>query len=396
MTISCSSRQDNGSETVNRSTVTTIGINGRYLCSRVTGVERYAHSVAAHLIPAAARASLRVLVFAPAGADIPAYMRCPEVEVLSSSVPRNPFRLWEQVILPLSAQKERVDLLFNLTNTAPVAFSRNILTLHDVSWLENPEWFTPAFRLGYSLMVPPAARRALRVITVSECSRNEIIKHLKIDASRISVIHEGVGAEFRAPDKQASQRVLDSYSLRRPFLLHVGTVQPRKNIQRLISAYSQMDSGDKPDLVLIGGNNKHFAGEQTSQKADPGIKWLGYVPDCDLPALYSQATAYVSASLYEGFNLTILEAMACGAATVLSSIPVHHEVAETNALFFDPLNESSIVSALNCIWKNDKQRMQLSEDGLRRASQFKWESHAEKLLSTAVGSVSTQSNLVRD
>ena len=364
----------------------TLGINGRFLVSRVTGVERYAQNVFKRLIPLALERGHVIKVLAPqqyiAPGELVAQKNLHFIQspLLPGALGRH---AWEQLVLPAMAVKAQVDVLVNLTNTAPVIFSRNILTLHDVSWIEHPEWFSSTFSLGYNMVVPMAARRALRVITVSSFSALAIAERLGVRTENIRVIPEGVDSEFEKISQAKTRVVLENLQIAKPFFLHVGTMQPRKNLERLVDAHLSLckERNDAPLMVLVGGSGSHFASSSLAEKLQSrSVKVLGYVPEEHLPALYSGSLAYVSASLYEGFGLTLLEAMACGAPVLASDIAAHREVAGDDALFFDPLSEQSIRSSLERVIDNDQLRSELSEKGYLRTKQFNWDSHVDVLL----------------
>lgn len=365
----------------------TIGINGRFLVSRVTGVERYALNVYERLIPLATAKGHNFRIFAPLEYTPPADFKHERVQfvrskIFSGAVGRH---AWEQTILPALSTLEGVDVLLNMTNTAPCLFNRNIVVLHDVAWLEKPEWFSTAFNIGYNLVMPRAIKNAMKVITVSEYSASEIKRRLDVKPERLVVIPEGVGEEFRRVALDLVPSSLQQFDLSRPYFLHVGTVQPRKNLERLLEAYVKLfDQQDNvPPLFLAGGKSQHFASDALADKlACPGIKLLGYVPDDALPYLYSRALAYVSASLYEGFGLTLLEAMACGTPVIASDIGAHQEVAGDAALYFDPTDIDSMVASLKRVCDDDELLKKLSDAGSERVKRYNWNTHVVELLST--------------
>lgn len=272
-----------------------------------------------------------------------------------------------------------------MTNTAPCLFKSCVVVLHDVAWLERPEWFSPAFNFGYNLVMPLAMRNARKVVTVSDYSAGEIERKLSVDPRKLQVIPEGVGEEFKhvAPDMVPES--LREFDLSQPYFLHVGTVQPRKNLERLLEAYVLLYSqqSNVPPLMLAGGKNQHFSTASLQDKLKcPGIRLLGYVPDEALPYLYSNALAYVSASLYEGFGLTLLEAMACGSPVVASDIGAHREVAGEAALLFDPASTDELLLVLKRLCTEADLREKLKAAGFERVKRFSWDKHVSELLQT--------------
>jgi len=363
-----------------------LGVNGRFLRSKPTGVERYALCVLRELIPIAMRNGFQLKVFVPQHCSVPDWFQSNNIELIASAIMPGAIgrHLWEQFVLPNLARRAGVTALLNLTNTAPIAFPGNILVLHDLAWLENPDWVSPLFAAGYRVVVPAAARNAATLVTVSESSATQIQKHLGLPRSRINVILEGVSIEPR-PRSDNDLDVLNLYGLERPYFLHVGTLQPRKNIARLAEAHELLckDNGQAPDLVLAGDKGNHFG--KMAGPTNPGkIKYLGYVPDAHLPILYAGATAYITASLSEGFNLPIVEAMACGVPVMASDIDTHREVAADAALYFDPLRISSIRDAMFSISTDKQLRCELVERGSRQSRRFSWSQHAERLIKAII------------
>jgi glycosyltransferase involved in cell wall biosynthesis len=362
----------------------TLAINGKFKSARMTGVERYAENVLQHLVPMAIRRGHKVIFIGSADPGIPSFS---EQSIVKSRIPKSVLgrHVWEQLVLPVFALMHEADYLLNLTNTSPVLFANNVVTLHDVSWLEKPEWFSRSFRAFYSLITPLAVKRARSVITVSNYSREQIVRHLG-NPHKVAVVLEGVGPEFRQSSQADVLNVLRQFDLRRGYILHVGTLQPRKNLSKLITAFKRIceSSIDPPYLVLAGGRSAHFADDSLEEeiKSCAYIKQLGYVEDEQLPALYSGALFTVSASVYEGFGLTLLEAMACGCPVTASSIPPYREVADESVLFFDPFNVDSVYSALERLVTDARLREDLQRRGFERAKLFRWETHAKQLLST--------------
>jgi glycosyltransferase involved in cell wall biosynthesis len=365
----------------------TIGINGRFLASRVTGVERYASNVYQRLIPLGLSKGYQFKIFAPLEYErttepVDARVSLVRSKIFHGAVARH---AWEQTLLPALSTLEGVDILLNMTNTAPCFFRNSVVVLHDVAWLERPEWFSSAFNLGYNLVMPLAMRNARKVITVSDYSAGEIERKLSVESSKLQVIPEGVGEEFKRVAPDMVPESLRQFDLTRPYFLHVGTVQPRKNLERLLEAYVLLYSQqpDLPPLLLAGGKNQHFSTASLQDKLKcPGIRLLGYVPDATLPYLYSNALAYVTASLYEGFGLTLLEAMACGSPVIASDIGAHKEVAGGAALFFNPGSTDELLLVMKRVCAESGLREELIAEGFQRVKRYSWDKHVSELLQT--------------
>lgn len=365
----------------------TIGINGRFLAARVTGVERYASNVYQRLIPLGLAKGHSFKIFAPLEYErtvepVDARVSLVRSKIFDGAVARH---AWEQSLLPALSALEGVNVLLNMTNTAPCFFKNTVVVLHDVAWLERPEWFSRSFNFGYNLVMPRVMKNASKIVTVSDYSAGEIQRKLSVQPQKLQVIPEGVGEEFTKVAPDMVPESLREFDLSKPYFLHVGTVQPRKNLERLLDAYVSLFSQQPglPPLLLAGGKNQHFSTPSLQETLRcPGIKLLGYVPDEALPYLYSNALAYVSASLYEGFGLTLLEAMACGCPVIASNIGAHLEVAGHAALFFDPGSTDELLLVLKRVCAEAELREKLIAGGFERVKMFSWDKHVSELLQT--------------
>jgi len=340
--------------------VTGIAINGRFLTRRVTGVERYAAEISARLN----------------GARIIAPTR-PLGQVAG--------QLWEQLILP--ARLSHGEHLFSPANAGPWNVRTQTVTLHDASVFDHPEWFRPAFASWTRLSWKILAKQARTILTVSEFSRQRLQLHLKIPDRKIIVIPNGVGKLFALQPTREIQRAKEKYGLNQPYFLFVGTLEPRKNLQMLLRAWEVFNS-NQFSLAIAGASGNVFANvgrngipprARESRIANPTYAALGYAPDEDLPALYSGATALVTPSLYEGFGLPALEALACGAPVIASNTSAFPEVLGDAALFVNPLDANEIASAMQRIAEDKALANDLRARGLQRAAKFSWDDSARKV-----------------
>jgi glycosyltransferase involved in cell wall biosynthesis len=311
-----------------------IYVNGRFLAQPLTGVQRYSRELLGALDQLAETGEIdpagRLVCLAPPGIDAPAW-RHVRVQAVGSGAGN----LWEQVRLPLAAVG---GLLFSPGNIGPYLHPRQVVTLHDASVFAYPQAYTFTFRLKYRLLLRRLGRIARQVITVSHFSRNELIRACGIPAERICVIPHGHEHLLRvAPD----ERILDRSGLTgRPYLLAVGSASPHKNLAGLVEAMRGFP-GSGPVLAVAGGS---FPGVFQGQPLDlpPNVRRLGYVSDGELRALYQHAQALVLPSLYEGFGLPLLEAMAFDCPVVCSNRASLPEVAGDAALYFDPTHPTEI------------------------------------------------------
>lgn len=335
-----------------------ISVNGRCFTRRITGVERYAHEISKRMNPN------------------------PRIIVPDKALGQVSGHLWEQFILPMQIQKN--EILWSPANAGPWIISNQVITIHDASVFDHPEWFRPAFAAWTRLSWKILAKRARSIITVSNFSRERLKVNLKISDEKIHVIPNGVGKPFEAQTQNSINAVRGKYRLGKPYFLFVGTHEPRKNLRILFQAWTQAKIKDH--ILLIAGTKGIVFAEAVSPQAEAdNIKWLGYIPDSELPALYAGASAVIVPSLYEGFGLTALEAMACGAPVIASNTTAFPETVGNAALTFDPRNSNELTEAIISMIENNTLANDLREQGFQRAAQFTWEESARKTLAVLSG-----------
>lgn len=276
---------------------------------------------------------------------------------------------WEQLLLPAIAAQRRAALLFSPANLAPLAWPRNVLVVHDAAVLREPEAYSKAYRMWHGHLGLAAARRALRVITVSDFSRRELIELAGLAPERLSVVPGGVSPAFRAPPPREIARVGAKLNLsRRPYVLTLATEDQRKNLAALgQTAAALRERGI--DLVRAGDTRPYFSSDPEAQ----AIRSLGYLDDADLPAVYAGAQAFVLPSRYEGFGLTCIEAMAVGTPVVAADRAALPETCGDAALLVDPDDQSALARAVCAAATEPALRDRLREAGLKRAVLFTWD-----------------------
>ena len=280
--------------------------------------------------------------------------------------------LWEQLYLPTQLKRR---LLWSPGNTGPVGVSRQVLTVHDVSSLDHPEWFERKFALWYRAVLPRLIRKVRAIITVSHFSKDRIVRLTGVASERVNVIFNGVDQRFRPVDPEKINQVTTDFGLTSPYLLFVGSLEPRKNLHILLEAW-RLGAFDGAMLAVVGASSNLFAKLQFNS-IPSGVRLLGSVDDEVLPALYSGAAGFVYPSIYEGFGLPPLEAMACGCPVAVSDIPAHREVCGDTAMYFDPFIPEEVSSKLQWLLRLDSAaRAFLLEQGLHRAARYTWESAA--------------------
>jgi glycosyltransferase involved in cell wall biosynthesis len=231
-----------------------------------------------------------------------------------------------------------------------------------------------------------AASRARRIITVSQASKDDIQHYLKTPAEKIEVIHNGLDSRFLDPPDDANvARVRDRFMLDSPFILYAGNIKPHKNVDRLIEAFALMrkNGHDGVKLLIIGDDLSKYPGLRRlvhRHHLRQHVRFLGFVPDSTLSALYRLAKVFVFPTLYEGFGFPPLEAIACGTPTIVSDRGALREISGDAAIFIDPDSPESIAAAVEALLMNDAQRAESIARGLDHVKQFTWRSTAEKTL----------------
>jgi glycosyltransferase involved in cell wall biosynthesis len=329
----------------------TIALNGRFTQQPLTGVQRYAREISSRLAD-------RLRLVAPAS----------KAQGLRG-------HLWEQFRLPWLVGGE---LVWSPGNTGPLSYKRQVVTIHDCAVFDRPEGFSSKFAQWYRWMLPRLARNVRRVVTVSEYSRERIMHHCRVSADKVVTIPNGVDAKFHRVNETKQQQAREKLQLPERFILCVGSLEPRKNLGRLLSAWQSVPHlHSEWSLVLVGGNDHVYRGIGFDSPP-PSVKMLGRVDDEWLPAIYSAAGMFVYPSLYEGFGLTVLEAMACGTPVICSSTTSLPEVAGEAAVLIDPENVNDLASAIADLAGDPVRRGELQQAGLARSSQFSWDTAAEK------------------
>lgn len=295
-------------------------------------------------------------------------------------------RLWHRARLPFPVETftGKVDLFhatdFVLPPTLPQ--TRTLLTVHDLSFVRVPEAASPRLKAYLDAVVPRSVCRADHVLADSQATKEDLIELYGIQSDKITVLLSGVDPRFKRTSLSLTTR--NKYQIGdRPYILSVGTVQPRKNYGRLIQALARLRAdGLDLSLVIIGGKGWltdpiYETLGQTGMREF--VRFTGFVDEADLPALYSGAACFAFPSLYEGFGLPILEAMACGVPVVTSNLSSLPEVAGDTALMVDPYDLDALTDALRHLIEDSALRERLIAGGYERARQFTWRASADHL-----------------
>lgn len=289
--------------------------------------------------------------------------------------------LWEQLILPFRVFNK---LLWSPIGLGPLLCRNQVVTLHDVSFLDHPEWYGKNYAKWYGFVTPLLLRRSLHVITISNFAKESIIHQTGIESSKISVIYNGVNTDdFYPRSEQEIESTIHTLNIpSNKYILFFGTLEPRKNLVRLIDAWRMVHKDFEQDniwFVIAGAKGKSsvFQGVDFSD-LPPRVFFTGYVADELLPSLYSGAITLAYVSLYEGFGLPPLESMACGTPPLTGNLTAIPEVVGEGGLMVDPYNTSAIASGLKKMVQDKEFRDRLRVAGIKRASEFSWEKCAKE------------------
>jgi len=285
--------------------------------------------------------------------------------------------------LPWLAWQDKLDLFHAQFIVPPFLKCKTVTTIPDIAYEHSPEFFPFHQRAWLKVLVRESSRRADHIITVSERSKRDLIELYGVNHEKITVTYEGAGDEFVPLDKdQAKETVERRYGIRGEFILYVGRLQGRKNLMRLVQAYALVHkAGFRHKLVLAGKPDSLFQptlARIRELKLENDVLLPGYVEAQDLPIMYNAAEVFVYPSLYEGFGLPIVEAMACGTPVVTSRGSSLEEVAGDAALLVDARDERSLAEALMRLLNDSNLRKQLSQAGVRRSSQFSFKRAAHQ------------------
>ena len=287
--------------------------------------------------------------------------------------------------LPWRSVTDRLDVL-HMTYVGPLwSAAPVVLTVHDISYVTHPEWFSPRDLRVLNGAIPGAMRRAALVHTVSEDSRQSILEHYRLPPTKVRVVPSGAGPAGEPIGEEEARRLLQTSGIDpgRPFLLAVGNLQPRKNLVRLIEAYQRLLAGGRADADLVLVGPKHYQAADifaAAASVADRIHFTGYLDSRQLAACYRCCAAFVFPSLYEGFGAPAVEAMNHGAPIASARAGALPEVCQDAALYFDPLDADEMSEALATILVDQELRTRLAAAGRERAKEFAWHKNAERVL----------------
>ena len=361
-----------------------IAFDARPLTLYKTGIGKYTESLTRHL------GKLDVNLYLYSNRDVMiSKEKNLEIARARDLIGKYNSSLWFQLSLPFYLNKQsgnKIDLFHGTMAMLPLAVRMpTVVTIYDLVLEKFPETMYWKNWLSLKTLMRVSARKASKIIAISENTKKDIMDCYGIGAEKIRVIHLGVGRQFSPQPDPNEADVLSRYNLSSGYILSVGALEPRKNIPRLVNAYKQVASSGEPapKLVIVGGqgwrNGDLDRLVRESELVDQ-VVLTGYVPDEDLPTLYRQATAFVYPSLYEGFGLPPLEAMACGTPVITSNVSSLPEVVGDAAILIDPYNVTEIAQAIASVLKDEGLRDNLRTSGLVRSRLFNWDKTARETL----------------
>ena len=322
----------------------------------------------------------RYQVLTPRPDDLRAALTLPERFELVPVWPSHPL-LRIPFAMPRAVRRLRSDILHVTYVAPPVAGCATVVTVHDLSFVVYPRAVPWRTRLILTPLVPMSVRRASRVIAISEHTRADLIRRYRLPPEKVDVIHLAPSRAF-GPLPDARRRALPD-GVSDPFILAVGSLEPRKNLHRLIDAFARLvtESDFRGKLVLVA--RRQPAAQQLVRALrhhalDDRVVFTGYVSETVLNLLYNRAALFVYPSLYEGFGLPPVEAMACGCPVVASAASALPETLGDAAILVDPTSTSALADAMRSVLERDELRRDLREKGLRRAATYSWEKVAEQ------------------
>lgn len=355
-----------------------IGIDARLLALPITGIGRYTWQLSRAL--SAGNGEFFLYMPAP---PVLALEAAPDVQVRVAHVPGRLGRaLWSQTILPHQAARDRLDLFWGTAHRLPPGLPSSVarvVTIHDLVWKFAPETMRTDSRLLERCLMPRAIRQADRVLVVSHSTAQAVEDAFPASRGKVRVVYPGTTAMSRPADKSS----LLALGVDRPYFLFVGTLEPRKNLRRLLRAYARLPEAIRDSHLLVIAGGKGWGDVDVVQQAhELGLSRYvvvtGYVDDVQLATLYGHARLLAMPSLYEGFGLPLIEAMSLGVPVLTSNVSSLPEVAGEAGVLVDPFDVAAIAQGLSRLLTDDALHARLSRLATRVASRFCWSKAARE------------------
>lgn len=367
-----------------------IGIQIFPLTGRMTGIGTYTYNLLKNLH--AADNENEYFLYAPAGIKLPFAPGGRWHLRVQSSIWGVSATIWMQLAARSEFRKDKIDVFWSPGAILPCfgkSACKRVVTIHDLCFRLYPRTLRWDNRVIFSIYFNRTVALADTIVVDSLSAGNDLRSHYPLSESKMALVYAGVGREFRPYDKQESSDFISSeYGVSKKYVLSVATLEPRKNLERLLEAWLLLRSDPLVrtyQLLVLGApgwNNKGLLRSYKEFKAkDNGVEFLDYIPDLENVArLYAGAELFILPSLYEGFGLPPLEAMASGTPVAVSDIPVFREIVAEAGFFFDPKDPNSIAGTIRHAIGRPSERERLIGSGLARARAFSWETSAQRLL----------------
>ncbi len=341
-------------------------VNARFLSQKITGVQRFAIEISLRLKE---KLKDQVVFVAPHNILQKEIAKQLEVQLIG----KHKGYIWEQFELPRYLKRYGAPMLLNLCSIAPYCYNNNIITVHDITFERYPKTFATSFRIFYHFLIPLLCRKANKIITVSNFSREEISSFYNLDAQKFAVIYNAVGNNFTS--------IPDNKLKRNNYFLAVSSVKENKNFAAILTAFERLNI-EECNLYIIGdyASDSFNSIDLDLYKRNKRIKFLGRVSDDDLVKYYSNAIAFVFPSLYEGFGIPAIEAQACGCPVIASNCSSLPEILEKSAIFCDPFDVNDITKCMRSVYFDDVLRKNTIEQGFKNIKRFSWEKSAMQIV----------------
>ena len=373
-----------------------IGINASSLKNAHSGIANYLLNLVLNLKKVDQRNEY--VLFFGSEKNVPGQIAGAGVECNISKMPTTNQALkilWAHFMLPLKLKRMKIDLFHEPASAAPLFNSCNtVVTVHDIAYERIPHCYRFRDRAYFRALSKKGLERANRIIAVSHSTKNDIVDRYSISPGKIRVIYEGIDEIYRRlHDKERCKNIRKFYKIDRDFILYVSGITPRKNLVRLIKAFKILKDRKEIDSLLVFVGEKAWWSEEVFEEVkssgmENDVIFCGYVPKEHLLCLYSEASVFVFPSLYEGFGLPVLEAMACGCPVVASNTSSLPEICGGAGLLFDPLDVEGLSDAIYRVITDSSLRQDLIEKGIERTRAFSWRRSAEETLAVYSEAVS--------
>ena len=297
-----------------------------------------------------------------------------------------PILYWDQMLVPRAVRELGIDVLFNPKYSIPLNVPcATAWVCHGLDWYVMPQASRWIDRLNHRLLIPPYAAKSDAVIAVSETTRQHVMQYLDVPGERVRTVYSGLSDAFRKPQgREQLEAARRRFNLPTRFLLYCGAVYPPKNFTRLIRAYAKVGPARAMPLVIAGGSNRFLSAHELLEPQRQGIsdwvRWIGWLDNADLPAVYSLADGLLLPSLYESVGMPVMEAMACGCPTLTSNRFGTLELAEGAAVLVEPESIEDIAAGIVRLLEDRPLRARLRTAGLERAQRFTWQQTAAEVM----------------